>query len=480
MSSKYNNIDDLFRDKFNSFEPEPPSHVWENIQERVGNSGSNGKPFTNGGIAGLTSVIIIAGLFTFLNLTGFQSGEHTSFINQTELSVSDDLLSVYQNTLETNQIDVPEQPVELNKKFENTTIEINDISETYSETVHTDVAGEEDEDVATFEIAMEEYSSINDTQAEEHIDNIENSEQEVEKPERDLLAMASDKDEVAVFTSKVSHSVIEDLVKETVQTNQFSVESNETTTVASLPAEPAEPGIRSDYGKRNNFLFGLHITPELTYYPEDDKYSNRSYSFDLSAIYQFSGYMLQSGLGLSWTKDDGNYAIDYEQYEFMGSYQDVYDITFDTVGGEIVPTYHTQEVEVYDSIQHVSISPTKYNYTYLQIPLLFGYGDEAGRISWFVKGGPNLSIMIYENRPEMNMPGTDINVLNVDNKLPTRIKANWQLIFSAGASYKLSNNLSFSVEPMLRYYIKSAYDRNNMQTKHPYSVGLRTGLLINF
>lgn len=476
MSSSYNNIDDLFRDKFKNFEPEPPDHIWENIQQNIEtNGGSSGKPFTKGGIAGLTTVIIIAGLFTFLNITGFQPED--AFIGDefVEFNTVDNLLAVYSNSEVSNLAESDEtsnsEEIELNK------------AETYESKITSSFQEETSTAISKEVISKDTQSSMNtieqdDLYLEEDNDKLVNvvvedkvfAETVQPGTDSDLLAMSGNSEQLSVFTSEVKHSSDEI----TDRINETKIED------ASLPGEPAQPGIRSDYGKRGNFLFGLYFTPEMTYYPDDNSYKNRSYSIDVNAIYQFSGYMLQSGLGISWTKDNGNYMIDYEQYEYMGSYNDVYDITFDTIDGEIIPTYHTQEVDVYDSIEHVTISPTNYNYTYLQIPLLFGYGEEKGRFSWFVKGGPNLSVMIYEHRPEMKMPGTDINILNVNNELPSRIRANWQLLFSAGVSYKLSNNLRLSVEPMLRYYIKSAYDRTNMQTKHPYSVGLKTGLLINF
>jgi len=135
---------------------------------------------------------------------------------------------------------------------------------------------------------------------------------------------------------------------------------------------------------------------------------------------------------------------------------------------------------VYDSIAHVSITPTESKYTYLQIPLLFGYGTTNKRFGWFVKGGPSLSILVYENLADMSMSDSQNQIIKVDNELPSRIRTNWQFVFSGGISYKLSNHLSLSVEPMFRYYIKSAYDNTNPNTKNPYSLGLRAGFLMDF
>jgi len=163
----------------------------------------------------------------------------------------------------------------------------------------------------------------------------------------------------------------------------------------------------------------------------------------------------------------------------MGSYEDVYDVTFDSTNNGVIPTYHTETVNVYDSVTYARVEPSKNRFTYLQVPVLFGYGKENRRLGWFVKGGPALSLLIGENVYNMdNMK--EHKILNVESDMPGRIKTNWQFIISGGISYRLGNHLSLSVEPMLKYYMNSVYEQGIYSTKHPYSFGLRTGLLLNF
>ncbi len=238
----------------------------------------------------------------------------------------------------------------------------------------------------------------------------------------------------------------------------------------------SNPKIRSDYGRKGNLRLGVYFTPEMIFYPLDEDLNNRSYSVDVNAIYEFSGYLIQSGIGVNWLSDDGNYKIDYNQY--LGSYEDVYDVTFDTTGNEVVPIYHTETVDVYDTISHVTITPTESKYTYIQIPVLFGYGHTGKRFGWSVKGGPSLSILVHENIADMNMSDSQDKILNIDSELPNRISTNWQFVLAGGLSYKLGNHLSFAVEPVFRYYINSVYDNTN--NKNPYSLGLRAGFLVDF
>ena len=99
---------------------------------------------------------------------------------------------------------------------------------------------------------------------------------------------------------------------------------------------------------------------------------------------------------------------------------------------------------------------------------------------WFVKGGPSVSFLVHEDLGDSDLSDMEVRILNVENELPGRISTNWQFILTAGATYKLGNRVSISLEPMFRYYIKSVYEQDKLNTKHPYSIGLRTGFLINF
>ncbi len=116
----------------------------------------------------------------------------------------------------------------------------------------------------------------------------------------------------------------------------------------------------------------------------------------------------------------------------------------------------------------------------MQIPVLFGYGKESRRFGWFVKGGPSISILIDQNIPESGMDNTSDKIVSSANSLPGRTRTHWQFIMSTGATYKLGHRVSLSIEPTFKYYINSAYENSTLNTKHPYSIGLRTGLLLNF
>jgi hypothetical protein len=224
-------------------------------------------------------------------------------------------------------------------------------------------------------------------------------------------------------------------------------------------------------------MLGLFFTPEIIYYPEDLQLRNRGKSVDLQVLFEKNNVLLQTGLGLSQTTDAGQQKIEFNKY--YGSYEHVQNIIFDSVGNDLVATYITETVHVYDSLNYISISPTDRRFTYLQFPVLVGYYKEFNRFKWFVKTGPTLMVKMSESIPAETALEDQDKILNIENSLPGKINTNWQFVISGGASYKLGNKVSLSVEPVFKYYLHSDYEKNTMSTRHPYSLGLKTGLLLD-
>jgi hypothetical protein len=458
MSRKYSNIDDLFRDKFKDFELNPPDHIWEHINKKIksGNGSNPGKPFTRGGIFGISTIIILIGLFSLYQLSNDANNYQSKGLAEPETIAYNNLPGTeHENANPQNDIITRGDGNKSKKNNKSSRLIIakedkitkgNLYMLTQTETVIT----KESSGNLHFESPITFNSDESVTTTKDVIDNIN----PIQPGE---------------FKTEVLSEMI---IDHTIDKYGSKHGTNE------LTAKDQEPNIRNDYGEPGSLLFGLHFTPELQFYPSDEKLTSRSYSLDLSAIYRFSGFLVQTGVGTMWTSDNGNYKVDYHQY--LGSYEDVYNITFDTTGGEVVPTYYTETVKVYDTLDHVYISPTKNKYTYLTLPLLFGYGNEGRHFNWFLKVGPSISLLINKNVSNYYQSDDPNKIISVENDVPSRLHTNWQIVMSGGISLGLNQNLSISLEPIFRYYIKSAYEQNRLNSKNPYSVGLRAGFLVNF
>ena len=165
--------------------------------------------------------------------------------------------------------------------------------------------------------------------------------------------------------------------------------------------------------------------------------------------------------------------------KFLGTYEDVYLVTFDSTENGIIPTYYTETVEVFDTIDHYSVTETHSNYTYLEVPVMLGYSFDLGKVSFFAKAGPAVSFLVGSKMP-VQSPEEGARIVNVDYQVPARSQVNWQLMLGAGIDYQLSDKMSFSLEPTYRYALKSEYNLSGNEKAGANSFGVRLGLNYHF
>jgi len=461
MSIKNSNIDDLFRDKFKDFEPNPPEHIWENIRQRINTGGDSnpGKPFTKGGIAGISTIIILIGLLSFYQI---QNDDKKSLRGFTE-----------SNSLALN--DYPIQQTDAKSELE---FAMKSESDPGSKPSGKKVKRmDEPAIIIGKEVNIPDAKiGLTDDKTDKNLEGKVNDQSGLRVEEASMNFIENrHSNPIALLDSKPEDYFV---FAKSGALNPGKIEVRTEEKITALSVSKSDAKHHGDYGKPDSWLLGLYFTPEMLYNPSDNRLNTRNYSLDINATYRFSGYMVQSGLGAMWSSDAGNCKIDYNQY--LGSYEDVYNVTFDTTGGEVIPTYYTETVMVYDTINHISVTPAENKYTYLNVPLLFGYGNEGRKFGWFIKAGPSLSVLVSEKLNGNNLSDSPNRIINIENEVPTRIQTNWHLLMSGGVTLGLGKNLNISIEPVFRYYIKSAYELNKVKSKNPYSVGLRAGLQVSF
>lgn len=472
MSKEYKNIDDLFKDKFENFEVDPPDYLWDKVKSGIpGNSDKgSGFKFNNGGIAGLTLILITLGFLSFFIVNNsFVINDEEGFNKQTIQVVHEsELLAEHlpeNNNPQTKEIISP------------------DIKDAEKENVSSKSKEKKKDKEKKYRVKASNpnRNSTLFIQPELTATIPAHREAQINLTANPFRGSAVSLVNNPHFDSpkQISPAQINNNIQPTegIENNRIDSEMVRGQEKAEMDSDRSGKN-KNNYGEGGPWAFGVYFTPEMISYPSDNELKNYSYSLDLHANYKVGNYFLQSGLGLARSHEQGNSQINYNKY--VGSYEDVYNVTFDSTSGTLIPVYHTETVNVYDSINHVEISSSKRYYTYLQIPLFVGYGKELNRFGWFVKGGPSISFLVDEKLPESDMNPMDALVLNVEDELPARINTNWQFVLSAGVTYKLGTRVSISVEPMFRYYIKSVYEQDKLNTKHPYSIGLRTGFLLNF
>ncbi len=248
----------------------------------------------------------------------------------------------------------------------------------------------------------------------------------------------------------------------------------------------------NDYERRNqpvlptpsthdNWAFGIYATPERMFAPGAISGNSSAFSADVAVMYSFNKYFIQSGFSMGTSSDNSNANINFIETEFMGSYLDVYNVTFDTTGNEPKPIYHTQEVEVYDTTEHNTTTAYTNSYRYLSMPLLLGHKKALNKnLSYSLKGGPVVSFMLNETTNH-NFNNQNAQIQNIYNKPAGRVTTNWQFVFSAGLHYHLHNDIWLAIEPRMKYYFNPVYNTGSEPgNRNPFALGVSTGLTVGF
>ncbi len=234
-----------------------------------------------------------------------------------------------------------------------------------------------------------------------------------------------------------------------------------------------------DYGSDKSFSYGLYISPEIIFTNDEENSKKLQVNMDAVVNYKTNeDFYLQGGVGIGISQDDGRYSVDYSQYDSIGYYYEVNSFTIDPITGK--PVFKTTVENVYDTIDYNTLTLTGNRYTYFRLSGFFGYKvHSVKRFSVFVKGGLTYSILASTYEPNPGYTNNDAINIEITNETPQRIQDTWQLSAGLGFHYRLSNNLVISGEPVYNYYLRPVYEQR-LNTKSPYSIGLRVGLLIKF
>ena len=91
-------------------------------------------------------------------------------------------------------------------------------------------------------------------------------------------------------------------------------------------------------------------------------------------------------------------------------------------------------------------------------------------------GGPTFNVKIASWIDNPKPEDKDAEIINLHNNLPVRSNSYLQLWIGAGLEYKLNKKMSFTVEPIYKYYFKSIYNDSYISTPS-MGITLRVGLV---
>lgn len=431
---EFDHIDELIRQKFEGFEPVPPESVWEKVKAGIG---PDAPAPGNGRITPpiITGLIVLVGLISMLflvtrmesTLPGAKAGSTELLLNAGRYAASDAPIA---------QADMDETSA-----IDNST--------TYPIPVRKPFDGTQSLPSAILNTMMDDTEPATSPEMKNHAAS---REERFSQPTGRMKGK----------TSRMIEAGNPDAADEP---------SGRRTNLPPTSGDYAAP-------VRPAWSLGACFNPELNFNPLSSNSNELGYSVQLLPRVNFGNWFVQSGLGVRLGHDEGNYVVNYNKY--LGSYQDVYEVTFDSTEQGVVPIYHTRLVDVYDTVPYYSISETNIRYTYLDIPLEIGHEWSIKRFSVSLHAGPSLSLLVDRSSPTADYPDERIRILSEAPQIPARENISWQLTAGAGFTYSFGGNFRFSLEPTFRYYLSGEYQDDNYNTAHPYSIGVRAGLIYQF
>ncbi|MCX6278341.1 MAG: hypothetical protein NT004_09615 [Bacteroidetes bacterium] len=203
-------------------------------------------------------------------------------------------------------------------------------------------------------------------------------------------------------------------------------------------------------------------------------------NFGVEGIFNYGPFSIRTGAGLSIAKGTNELTVEYN--DFLGAYNklDSMDFRWNDPTHEYVPTFYMSRQDVYDSLMKLDYPKVVKRYTYLQIPLIFGYdfwNNETFSVGFRV--GPLLSVLLESKQLSAEYDPGKNRIIRINDISPGQVSLNWQAMAGINGSIILNKTLKFEIEPCLRYYFNSVYEKPVNNAK-PWSVGVRAALIFKF
>jgi len=179
-----------------------------------------------------------------------------------------------------------------------------------------------------------------------------------------------------------------------------------------LPATSFSPKYENDYVKKGELSAGLNFNPSIVFY--DPNPYNKMLGAEAVVHYKILSFSIMSGLGFSRMEDVGSYQVNYITNDSVGYYLRVVSFVPDPRNpGQV--TYITIEEPIYDSVPHYVIEDKTNYYSYIDIPLAFGYTFfQKSRVSLTASAGIKFSVLVGKQEPTVDFWISDEETIIAD------------------------------------------------------------------
>ena len=245
-----------------------------------------------------------------------------------------------------------------------------------------------------------------------------------------------------------------------------------------IPAiNSTQPGVTRRSGPKSMTITGgIYYTPEWMFNTlEGTKFVS---NFGIEGIIHFGKFSVRTGAGLSIAKGTNELLVKYNEY--MGDYSklDSMSFTWNPPSQQYVPKFYMSNQDVWDSLMKLDYAKVVKRYTYLQVPLILGYDFwESDRLTIGFRTGPVLSVLLGSKQLSAAYDPGKNRVVSVNDIAPEQVSLNWQVMAGMGFALRLTESLQFEVEPSVKYYFNSVYEKPANSAK-PWSIGVRAAFVV--
>jgi hypothetical protein len=221
---------------------------------------------------------------------------------------------------------------------------------------------------------------------------------------------------------------------------------------------------------------GVYYTPEWMFNTLEG--TKLIHNFGIEGTFHFGRFSVRTGAGLSVAKGTNELVVEYNY--FLGAYNklDSMSFTWNDPIHNFIPKMYTSKKDVWDSLMKLEYARVVKRYTYLQIPMILGYDFRVSElVSIGARMGPVLSVLVTSKQLSQEYdPGTK-RIISINDIAPEQVSLNWQLMVGANTAIRLTRSIQFEIEPSVRYYFNSVYEKP-MNNAKPWSVGVRAAFVV--
>jgi hypothetical protein len=443
-----NKIDDLFREAMTSYKVEPSFGLWRRIERRF----FPPSKFRPSGLITSILLLMVAGLMPWVLIPAHDQNEKEP--------------NLPSGNIREGYLIQSSSPAEI-RQAGNTDAKVSGRTFSIKPTVYLEKPVDPTGDPATQFIA-----SINDPVNDPAIQPILNAYQQ----DYALSQVRSKPDPVSFFADKWNYRMNSHPsgLMNTGYTNDDLLLMLEI-----LPASSFSPKYENDYVKKADISAGLNFNPSIVFYNPNPY--NKMLGAEAVINYKIASFSIISGLGFSRMEDVGSYQVNYVTNDSVGYFLRVVSFVPDPRHpGQV--TYITTEEPIYDSVAHYVIEEKTNYYSYIDIPLAFGYTFfQKSRVSLTASAGIKFSVLVGKQEPTVDFYISDAELVDIERQVPARMNTNWRFTAGVDFGYLFAAKFSLHLEPVFEQYISPVYAKQPGYTpRKPYVTGVKAGVRYNF